>query len=241
MTTTTSVTTPTTTSAAATTTSKASSTVATGQQSLNSSYSTFLQLLTTQLQNQDPTSPMDTNAFTQQLVQMNGVQQQLLTNQLLQTLVSNSSGGQGVTSSVGLIGKSVVANTANVTLNNGTANWQYTLGPGAVQGTATITNSANQTVWTGPLSQLSNGTNTFSWNGQDASGRQLPDGGTYTRIGLRRRHAAGGRCRHQHPAGLHRPDGRRHRQDHRPGHHHQLHHRFLTRKVPRLKNKDVHP
>ena len=178
--TTTSVTTPTTTSAAATTSSTAGSTVASGQQSLNSSYTTFLQLLTTQLKNQDPTSPMDTNAFTQQLVQMNGVQQQLLTNQLLQTLVNNSSGGQGVTSSVGLIGKSVVANTANVTLNNGTANWQYTLGPGAVQGTATITNSANQTVWTGPLSQLSAGTNSFSWNGQDASGRQLPDGGTYT-------------------------------------------------------------
>ena len=123
---------------------------------------------------------MDTNAFTQQLVQMNGVQQQLLTNQLLQTLVRNSSGGQGVTSSVGLIGKSVVADTANVTLNNGTANWQYTLGSGAVQGTATVTNGANQTVWSGPLNQLKAGSNTFSWDGRDASGRQLPDGGTYT-------------------------------------------------------------
>jgi flagellar basal-body rod modification protein FlgD len=173
-------TTPTTTSAAATTTSTASTAVANGQQTLNSSYTTFLKLLTTQLKNQDPTSPMDTNAFTQQLVQMNGVQQQLLTNQLLQTLVSNSSGGQGVTSSVGLIGKSVVADTANVTLNNGVANWQYTLGSGAVQGTATVTNGANQTVWSGPLTQLATGSNTFTWNGRDASGRQLPDGGTYT-------------------------------------------------------------
>jgi len=172
--------TPTTTGTAATTSSTAGTTVAGGQATLNSSYTTFLKLLTTQLKNQDPTSPMDTNAFTQQLVQMNGVQQQLLTNQLLQTLVSNSSGGQGVTSSVGLIGKSVVANTADVTLNNGTASWQYTLGPGAVQGTATVTNSANQTVWSGPLSQLGAGSNSFSWNGKDASGRQLPDGGTYT-------------------------------------------------------------
>ncbi len=182
MTVTTSATSPTpaTTGTAATTASTAGTTVAGGQATLNSSYTTFLKLLTTQLKNQDPTSPMDTNAFTQQLVQMNGVQQQLLTNQLLQTLVSNSSGGQGVTSSVGLIGKSVVANTASVTLNNGTANWQYTLGSGAVQGTATVTNSANQTVWSGPLSQLGAGSNSFSWNGKDASGRQLPDGGTYT-------------------------------------------------------------
>ena len=180
MTTTAPTTTTPTTSAAATTTSTASATVASGQQTLDSSYTTFLKLLTTQLKNQDPTSPMDTNAFTQQLVQMNGVQQQLLTNQLLQTLVSNSSGGQGVTSSVGLIGKSVVANTANVTLNNGTANWQYTLGSGAVQGTATVTNAAGQTVFSAPLTGLSMGTNSFSWNGKDASGRQLPDGGTYT-------------------------------------------------------------
>ena len=187
----TTVTTTPTTSAAATTSSSASSSVATGQASLNSDYSTFLQLLTTQLKNQDPTSPMDTNAFTQQLVQMNGVQQQLLTNQLLQTLVSNSSGGQGVTSSVGLIGKSVVANTANVTLTNGTANWQYTLGTGAVQGTATITNSAGQTVFTAPLSSLSGGSNSFTWNGQDASGRQLPDGGVYT-LSLSAQDAASG-------------------------------------------------
>ena len=44
----------------------------TAQQTLTSSYNTFLTLLTTQLKHQDPTSPLDTNAFTQQLVQMTG-------------------------------------------------------------------------------------------------------------------------------------------------------------------------
>ena len=63
-------------------------TVASGQTQLNTDYNTFLQLLTTQLKNQDPLSPMDTNTFTQQLVAMNGVQQQLQTNSLLQTLVN---------------------------------------------------------------------------------------------------------------------------------------------------------
>lgn len=150
------------------------------QQSLNSSYNTFLTLLTTQLKNQDPTSPLDSNAFTQQLVQMTGVQQQIQSNTLLQQLVNQSAGGQGVTGAVGLIGKSITANTASVTLNNGSASWQYTLGSAAASGVATVTNSAGQTVWSGPLTSLSQGVNTISWNGKDASGRQLPDGGQYT-------------------------------------------------------------
>src|ERR1700733_7173445 len=51
-------------------------------------FQSFLQLLTTQLQNQDPLSPLDTNQFTQQLVEFAGVQQQINTNDSLATLVS---------------------------------------------------------------------------------------------------------------------------------------------------------
>src|ERR1017187_1412865 len=53
-----------------------------------SNFTTFLQLLTTQLKNQDPLSPMDTNQFTQQLVEFAGVEQQMKTNDTLSTLVS---------------------------------------------------------------------------------------------------------------------------------------------------------
>ncbi len=170
----------TTTAATAASTTTSASVLSSGQTTLNSSYDTFLKLLTTQLQHQDPTSPLDTNAFTQQLVQMTGVQQQLLGNELLQKLVNQSGGGLGVTNSVGLIGKSVVANTADVTLNNGTANWHYNLGAGAVQGTVSVVNAAGRTVWSGPMTSLASGDNTFSWNGKDASGKQLADGGVYT-------------------------------------------------------------
>ena len=169
----------TTTATTATTSTSTASQVASGQSTLNSSYDTFLKLLTTQLKNQDPTSPMDTNAFTQQLVEMNGVQQQLLSNTLLQQLVNNSGGGQGVTGSVGMIGKSIVANTANVAKAGTSATWQYTLGSGAVAGTATVTNAAGTAVWSGQLTSLTNGVNSFTWNGQDSTGRALPDG-TYT-------------------------------------------------------------
>ncbi|HEX2801368.1 MAG TPA: flagellar hook capping FlgD N-terminal domain-containing protein, partial [Phenylobacterium sp.] len=54
-----------------------------GRTSLVENFNTFLSLLTTQLKNQDPTAPLDSNQFTQQLVQMTGVEQQLNSNDLL--------------------------------------------------------------------------------------------------------------------------------------------------------------
>ena len=147
-----------------------------GQKNLDSGYSTFLTLLTTQLKNQDPTSPLDTNAFTQQLVSMTGVQQQLLSNQLLQQLVSAAGGGQGVSGAVGMIGKTATALSSTAALKDGQANWTYNLGAPAAAGQLSISNSLGQTVWSGPASALTAGDHAFSWDGKDASGRQLADG-----------------------------------------------------------------
>jgi len=55
---------------------------------LADNFDDFLKLLTTQLQNQDPTSPMDADQFTQQLVQFSGVEQQIKSNQTLGELAS---------------------------------------------------------------------------------------------------------------------------------------------------------
>jgi flagellar basal-body rod modification protein FlgD len=167
------------TSSSTTSTTSTQAQINSSQASLNSSYSTFLTLLTTQLQNQDPTAPMDSNTFTQELVSMNGVQQQLLTNQLLQQVVNNSSGAS-VASSVNLIGQSVTAASANATLSGGSATWTYSMPTTAAQGTALISDANGNTVWTGALSQLSAGNDSFTWNGRTTSGSQLADGGTYT-------------------------------------------------------------
>ena len=77
-----------------------------GLASLADNFQGFLTLLTTQLKNQDPTSPLDTNQFTQQITQMTGVEQQLLSNQLLQQLVTAQG---GVASAANLIGETVTA------------------------------------------------------------------------------------------------------------------------------------
>jgi flagellar basal-body rod modification protein FlgD len=158
------------------TTNTTNAAVNNGQIQLNSDYNTFLQLLTTQLKNQDPLSPMDTNQFTQQLVEMNGVQQQLQTNALLQTLVNASSGAGPA---VNLIGKQVQASSPTVGFSGGQANWTYALGGNAASATLTITDAANQVVWSQPAPDLSAGDHPFTWNGQTISGGKVT-GGNYT-------------------------------------------------------------
>ena len=171
---------PATSAAAAAAASASTANLQAGQDNLKIGYDTFLKLLTTQLQHQDPTSPLDTNQFTTQLVQMTGVQQQLLSNELLQSLVSQGASGTGVSSAVGLIGQTVHATGDTVTLDGGKGKWSYGLADGAKSATLTIKTSGGAVVWTGPAPDLAQGRHDFTWDGKDSSGRQLPDGGLYT-------------------------------------------------------------
>ncbi len=166
----------------ASTTGSSSSTAAdlsSGLSSYQNEYQTFLTLLTTQLKHQDPTSPMDPNQFTTELVQMTGVQQQLLSNQLLQTLVNNSPSG-GVTNDVGLIGKDVTATSSTATLANGSATWSYSLPQTASSATLSIANSVGTVVWTGTAPSFTRGADSFTWNGRTSAGQQLANGSPYT-------------------------------------------------------------
>ncbi|HLK23638.1 MAG TPA: flagellar hook capping FlgD N-terminal domain-containing protein [Caulobacteraceae bacterium] len=142
-------------------------------------FQTFLTLLTTQLKNQDPLSPLDTNQFTQQLTQMTGVEQQLLSNQLLQQLVTQNQ-GSGITSGVGLIGKTVTASDATATLQNGAATWEFAPASPPASLTASVFDSSDNLVWTGALAPNGAGVQSFTWNGANQSGVQQPNGGTYT-------------------------------------------------------------
>jgi flagellar basal-body rod modification protein FlgD len=157
--------------------SSTSSVISGAQQSLASDQSTFLTLLTAQLQHQDPLSPMDTNAFTQQLVSMTGVQQQILTNQLLQQMAGNQTAAGDP---VNLIGKTVTANINTATLQNGSASWQYSTAANANDVSISVVNSLGQVVATSDAGAMAAGNHTFTWNGKDASGVQLANGATYT-------------------------------------------------------------
>src|SRR5437762_13465297 len=81
---------PTTVASAASTSSSSSSsntTASTATTGIADNFQTFLTLLTTQLQNQNPLDPLDTNQFTQQLVQFAGIEHQLKSNDQLKSLV----------------------------------------------------------------------------------------------------------------------------------------------------------
>src|ERR1700750_1940019 len=109
---------------AASTTSTSASSQPDARGQLSSNFSTFLTLLTTQLKNQDPTSPMDSNQFTQQLVMYSQVEQQISTNDNLKTLISQGS-SSAATLAAGYLGKKVSVTTGNASLSGGSANWTY--------------------------------------------------------------------------------------------------------------------
>src|SRR5689334_25039164 len=89
-----------------------------------SNFTTFLQLLTTQLKNQNPLDPLDTNQFTQQLVEFASVEQQINMNTNLQTLVSIQQAAQS-TQALGFVGRTVTVTGATAPLTNGQAQWTF--------------------------------------------------------------------------------------------------------------------
>jgi flagellar basal-body rod modification protein FlgD len=148
----------------------------TASQQIAGNFDEFLQLLTTQLQNQDPMDPLDTNSFTQELVEFASVEQQIDMNTNMSTLISLQQANTDV-SALQLVGSTVTVSGSSATLSNATnspATWTLN-SPSAATGNVTITNSSGQTVYTGTTS-LTAGTQSYTWNGKGANGVTEPDG-----------------------------------------------------------------
>jgi len=154
--------------------SSSSSSTDDSRSSLASNFQTFLTLLTTQLQNQDPTSPMDSNEFTQQLVMYSQVEQQIDTNSKLDSLISLST-SQSSNLAMSYLGKSITLTDGTGQLASGSASWVYGLDNNAKATTLTIKDSSGTVVWSGSGKTLA-GTNTLTWDGKDSLGNQLGDG-----------------------------------------------------------------
>lgn len=150
-----------------------------GRTSMANNTETFLKLLTTQLKNQDPLSPTDTTQMTQQITQMTGVEQQLVTNDLLAALVGMNT-GTGLSEGVNMIGKQVTATTDNSTLKDGKATFTWTQPGASTSLTVEVKNAAGKVVRTLKPDDQKSGAHTLTWDGKDDSGAKLPDGGVYT-------------------------------------------------------------
>lgn len=141
----------------------------------------FLQLLTAQLKNQSPLDPLDTNQFTQQLVQFAGVEQQINTNKLLEGLVGNAAGSQTtggraqmVSNAMGFVGATVTADGTKTYLQNGQAKWNLNA-PRSGEATIKITDKNGAEVHSSTKA-LSTGNQEFIWDGKGPAGQTMPAG-----------------------------------------------------------------
>lgn len=140
-------------------------------------FDTFLTLLTTQLQNQDPLSPTDPDKFTEQLVQFSQVEQQIETNSLLENLISGAQ-AQAASTAVSYLGKEVVVETPTAQLTEGEgAAWSYFVPKGAVSASLRVTDAAGRTVISGQIDPSEFGqASGLTWDGVAASGEPAAPG-----------------------------------------------------------------
>lgn len=157
----------------ATSASAAASQSAASRTTIANNFDTFLLLLTTQLKNQNPLDPLDTNQFTQQLVQFAGVEQQIRTNESLEALVNLNKTSQ-LSTAMSYVGATVTADGATSALKQGVATW-YITSPRAASATINVSDSTGNVVFTQETT-LDAGTYAYNWDGKLANGQTAPEG-----------------------------------------------------------------
>jgi flagellar basal-body rod modification protein FlgD len=143
-------------------------------QSLADNFDTFLALLTTQLQNQDPLDPLDSAQFTEQLVQFSGVEQAITTNKKLDRLLDLQADNQ-LTGAVSYIGRTAEFVSDKLQLSNSAAKISYGLDGKAAQTTINIVDGSGRVVRS-VSGATGAGRHEFIWDGLDGNGTQLADG-----------------------------------------------------------------
>ena len=143
-------------------------------QQIAGNFQSFLTLLTTQLQNQNPLSPLDTNQFTQQLVEFAGVQQQINTNDALTSLVSLQL-ATATTQALNFVGKTANVAGNTTALADGKATWGLNVAAASAV-TVTIKNSTGATVFTQTINESAGKNQPFTWNGVGTDGTTQPPG-----------------------------------------------------------------
>ncbi len=153
------------------------STAATGNQSLGKD--AFLQLLVTQLKNQDPLSPQDNGAFVAQLAQFSSLEGINTLNDSVNAISSNFSSSQALQAS-SLVGRSIITQTDKALVDTSksmTGSVAVTAATGNVS--VKITDANGNVVRTLDLGAQSAGTSDFIWDGKNDAGEVAP-AGTYT-------------------------------------------------------------
>jgi flagellar basal-body rod modification protein FlgD len=143
-------------------------------------FSQFLTLLTVQLQNQDPLSPMDTTEFTNQLVAFTGVEQQINTNQKLDSMVALQI-GSAYSASQNYVGKKVSYVSSEFQFTGAPSEMRYSLDKEATVSKINIFNEAGKVVYSTDAAKTP-GVKEFVWNGQLNNGGVAPPGTYQIRV-----------------------------------------------------------
>jgi len=141
---------------------------------LTGNLDSFLTLLTTQLRNQDPLDPLDTEKFTSQLVQFASVEQTIQTNKHLETLIGLQAAADR-DGALAMIGKNIVIDSDKAAHSGAGSSWTYNLPNGAKSVSLVIVNDKGQ-----PIAQFAGdpavGAHTLNWDGKTTNGGAAPDG-----------------------------------------------------------------
>ncbi len=139
-------------------------------------FSQFLTLLTIQLQNQDPLSPMDTTEFTNQLVAFAGVEQQINSNQKLDSIVALQL-NNALSSAQNYIGKDVSYVSSEFDYSGAPKTIKYSMGAEAVTSKINIYDESGAIIYTVDAGKTA-GAHEFIWDGTTKSGAKA-EPGTY--------------------------------------------------------------
>lgn len=135
----------------------------------------FLLLLTTQLQNQDPTAPVSNTEFVAQLAQFSSLEEmQTISGQLDSLYLVNASMNNAAM--VNLLGKDVVAQSDTFHHSSGSEDIHFDAASATTSTTLTITNADGTIVFSGEIGAEAAGEGSYSWDGKDESGALVPDG-----------------------------------------------------------------
>lgn len=143
---------------------------------LGEDYTRFLSLLTAQISNQDPLSPMDSTQFVTQLAQMTQVEQAVRTNGHLEELRGDLS-MLSVTTGSQMVGREASVVSTRMILEGGTGEASYRLGEGVASVSVSFVDPLGRTVRTiEGLPTEADADNLIEWDGLDDSGNPVLDG-----------------------------------------------------------------
>jgi flagellar basal-body rod modification protein FlgD len=135
----------------------------------------FLKLLLAQLANQDPTKPVDNQAFVAQLAQFSSLEQlQTLGEKFDMMTVAQASSNQ--LQVAGLVGKQVDFRSDALQMDGSTVSARGNVSMNADSVVAVVTDASGNVVRTMALGPQSAGTFGFSWDGRNDRGASLPTG-----------------------------------------------------------------